>query len=86
MCFSVTCFSQILFQLRLVCRWGDSQSRDQGDVHFYDYHKDAFDPDTYPRAKFISEFGVMSLPSWHIYQQYSKEEDWDRESPMSAFR
>ncbi|KAK9831681.1 hypothetical protein WJX74_005808 [Apatococcus lobatus] len=69
-----------------VKRWGDSQSSDRGDVHFYDYVKDAFDPDTYPRAKFISEFGVMSLPSWHIFQQYSIQEDWNRESPMVNFR
>ena len=55
-------------------------------MHFYDYIKDAFDPDTYPRAKFISEFGVMSLPSWHVFQQYSIQDDWNRESPMANFR
>ena len=28
-------------------------------VHFYDYASDALDPATYPRAKFISEFGYI---------------------------
>ena len=73
-------------QLAAWCRWGDSGSWDQGDVHFYDYVNDAFDPDTYPRAKFVSEFGVMSLPSWHIYQQYTRSEDWNREGPQASFR
>ncbi len=33
-------------------------------VHFYDYQGDAFDPATYPPAKFVSEYGFMSLPSF----------------------
>jgi hypothetical protein len=33
-------------------------------VHFYDYASDALDPATYPRAKFVSEFGsVLALIS-----------------------
>lgn len=33
-------------------------------VHFYDYQSDALDPATYPAAKFVSECGFMSLPSF----------------------
>ena len=33
-------------------------------VHFYDYQSDALDPATYPAAKFVSEYGFMSLPSF----------------------
>lgn len=36
-------------------------------VHFWEDEKDAWDPDIYPRARFVTEFGVQSLPimsSW----------------------
>lgn len=45
-------------------RWGDVSDPAYGDVHFYDYTSDAFDPATYPPAKFVSEFGFMSFPSF----------------------
>ena len=47
-----------------MCRWGDVTDPRFGDLHFYDYAADAFDPGTYPPAKFVSEFGFMSLPSF----------------------
>ncbi len=46
------------------CSWGDVADPRYGDVHFYDYSSDAWDPATYPAAKFVSEFGFMSLPSF----------------------
>lgn len=46
------------------CRWGDVGDPRFGDIHFYSYAADAFSPATYPPAKFVSEFGVMSLPSF----------------------
>jgi beta-mannosidase len=47
-----------------LCRWGDTNSWEYGDAHFYTYCEDVFNPAVYPRAKFISEFGFMSLPSF----------------------
>ncbi|XP_017057225.2 beta-mannosidase-like isoform X2 [Drosophila ficusphila] len=44
----------------------DLQSPNFGDVHFWS-DKDAFSPETYPHARFVSEFGYASLPimsSW----------------------
>ena len=35
-----------------------------GDVHYYDYAGDALDPAGYPPAKFVSEFGYMSFPTF----------------------
>ncbi len=32
-----------------------------GDVHFYDYSANGLDALSYPRAKFISEFGCVLL-------------------------
>jgi beta-mannosidase len=34
-----------------------------GDVHFYDYKADGWDPASYPITRFMSEFGFQSLPS-----------------------
>ena len=37
-----------------------------GDVHFYDYLSDAFAPQTYPAAKFISEFGYQACGTFKL--------------------
>jgi hypothetical protein len=57
-------------------KWGDVTDPTQGDVHFYDYFSNLLDPNSYPKAKFISEFGYMSLPSFDSYAKQSKREDW----------
>ncbi len=56
------------------------------DIHFYNYLADVFDPELYPRAKFVSEFGFQSFPSWVLYRNYTSAEDWSRDSKMSAHR
>uniref|UniRef100_A0A1I8PT43 beta-mannosidase n=1 Tax=Stomoxys calcitrans TaxID=35570 RepID=A0A1I8PT43_STOCA len=46
----------------------EPQNPNYGDVHFWQDEKDAWDPDIYPRARFITEFGIQSLPvlaSWN---------------------
>ncbi|CAF0817691.1 unnamed protein product [Adineta ricciae] len=35
----------------------------QGDVHFYGYQDDSWNPNTYPITRFLSETGIQSLPS-----------------------
>jgi len=42
--------------------WGDVADPTRGDVHFYDYSMQCEDIDAYPRALFVSEHGVQSLP------------------------
>ncbi|KAL6782296.1 hypothetical protein ACKKBG_A06260 [Auxenochlorella protothecoides x Auxenochlorella symbiontica] len=69
-----------------VKRWGDVSDPAYGDVHFYDYTSDAFDPATYPPAKFVSEFGFMSFPSFSVYQTVTELGDWDLSSAMTDFR
>ena len=44
------------------------------------------DPKIYPRAKFISEFGFQSWPSWQLYRQVTERADWSPHSDMSEFR
>ena len=44
------------------------------------------DPKIYPGAKFISEFGFQSWPSWQLYRQVTERADWSPHSDMSEFR
>ncbi|XP_073820460.1 beta-mannosidase-like [Musca autumnalis] len=46
----------------------EPQNPNYGDVHFWEDEKDTWDPDIYPRARFITEYGFQSLPimaSWN---------------------
>ncbi|TMW52461.1 hypothetical protein DOY81_002476, partial [Sarcophaga bullata] len=46
----------------------EPQNPNYGDVHFWEDEKDGWDPDIYPRARFITEYGFQSLPvmaSWN---------------------
>ncbi|EDW58688.1 beta-mannosidase [Drosophila virilis] len=45
------------------------QDEHNGDVHFYDYFKDAWDPNTYPRPRFASEYGIQSLPGAYAWER-----------------
>uniref|UniRef100_A0A0A1WJB6 beta-mannosidase n=2 Tax=Zeugodacus cucurbitae TaxID=28588 RepID=A0A0A1WJB6_ZEUCU len=47
----------------------DLQSVNYGDVHFWQEYSDGCDPDIYPRARFVSEYGFPSMPaitSWNL--------------------
>ncbi|PSC75824.1 molecular chaperone [Micractinium conductrix] len=67
-------------------RWGDVASAAFGDVHYYNYAADALSPATYPPAKFVSEFGFMSLPSFAAYKRVTEPGDWRLGAPMTAWR
>lgn len=67
-------------------RWGNPNNPLFGDVHFYNYAADCLNPATYPRARFVSEFGYMSWPSWEDYRRVTVEEDWAVEAKMTAYR
>ncbi|CAF1285527.1 unnamed protein product [Rotaria sp. Silwood1] len=47
----------------------DPQDPLYGDVHFYGYHDDSWDPTTYPITRFLSETGIQSLPSLDTWYQ-----------------
>ena len=40
-----------------------------GDVHFYGYQDDSWNPNTYPITRFLSETGIQSLPSLDTWLQ-----------------
>lgn len=67
-------------------RWGNPNALEHGDVHHYDYDADCLDFDAYPEARFISEHGVMSLPSMSAYARVAEKADLSLNSTFSKFR
>jgi beta-mannosidase len=67
-------------------RWGAASTPSAGDVHFYDYACDCEDPASYPQARFISEFGFQTMPSFLTYRPISTQPDWNASSPLMEYR
>jgi len=44
-------------------------------VHFYDYTKDGWDPEIYPRPRFVSEYGFQSFPGTYAWQRSKNGDD-----------
>ncbi|XP_014417517.2 beta-mannosidase [Camelus ferus] len=57
-----------------------------GDVHFYDYTGDCWDWTIFPKARFASEYGYQSWPSFSTLEKVSSEEDWFYKSNFSLHR
>ena len=55
-------------------------------MHHYNYGDNCLDLTKLPRAKFVSEFGHQSWPSWALYKHVTEPEDWSYNSTMSEFR
>ncbi|XP_023292476.2 beta-mannosidase-like [Lucilia cuprina] len=53
----------------------DPQNPNYGDVHFWENEKDGMDPDIYPRARFISEYGFQSLPALTAWNRTINKND-----------
>nr|XP_016932331.1 beta-mannosidase isoform X1 [Drosophila suzukii] len=51
------------------------QDNHNGDVHFYDYTKDGWDPEIYPRPRFVSEYGFQSFPGTYAWQRSKNGDD-----------
>lgn len=69
-----------------VKRWNNSGLIQYGDVHYYDYSADCEDWTTYPKARFISEHGFQSFPSFDTYKSVLEEQDMNRDSDLLAYR
>ncbi len=50
----------------------DPNDSHYGDVHFYGYRNDSWDPTTYPITRFLSETGIQSLPSLDTWYEVTK--------------
>nr|XP_046269073.1 beta-mannosidase isoform X2 [Scatophagus argus] len=57
-----------------------------GDTHFYSYTPDCWDWRNFPRARFVSEFGFQSWPSFSTLQPVSIKEDWSYDSQFASHR
>lgn len=66
--------------------WGSASTATAGDVHYYNYNADCEDYTTFPEAKFVSEFGFQSHPSYLAYVPVSVEEDRNVDSEFFGFR
>ncbi|XP_071452047.1 beta-mannosidase [Hetaerina americana] len=55
----------------------DPQSRYYGDVHYYNYLADGWNPSIYPQCRFASEYGFQSLPSMETLKTSGPtSDDW----------
>jgi len=43
-----------------------------GDVHFYGFNNDSWNPNTYPTTRFLSETGSISQPSLDTWQEVTQ--------------
>ncbi|XP_059520315.1 beta-mannosidase isoform X1 [Myotis daubentonii] len=57
-----------------------------GDVHFYDYARDCWDWNIFPKARFASEYGYQSWPSFSTLEKVSSKVDWSYNSSFSSHR
>ncbi|XP_003737413.1 beta-mannosidase [Galendromus occidentalis] len=60
----------------------DPNSSLYGDVHFYNYLIDSWNPSNFPSARFVSEFGFQSFPSLRTWKQ-ATDTDEDLVFPLS---
>ena len=70
----------------MVMRWGDSQSSEYGDVHYYNYDADCWDLHKYPRPRFASEYGFQSMPSVPTLESVLLESDMNYHSEAIIHR
>ncbi|KAF9358556.1 hypothetical protein BGX34_008886 [Mortierella sp. NVP85] len=57
-----------------------------GDVHFYDYKHNGLHVENYPNARFVSEYGAQSMPSFKSWRKVSSLDDWHPLSRLSVHR
>uniref|UniRef100_A0A673TDD3 Beta-mannosidase n=1 Tax=Suricata suricatta TaxID=37032 RepID=A0A673TDD3_SURSU len=57
-----------------------------GDVHFYDYTNDCWNWKNFPKARFVSEYGYQSWPSFSTLEKVSSKKDWSYSSKFSLHR
>jgi beta-mannosidase len=56
-------------------------------MHFYDYTMDCEDDSKFPAARFVSEFGFQSQPSFETYRSVlNKTTDYFKDSEVLKYR
>ncbi|XP_053559474.1 beta-mannosidase isoform X3 [Bombina bombina] len=57
-----------------------------GDIHYYNYMADCWDWKEFPKARFASEYGFQSWPSFSTLDKVSLRDDWSYISNFSSHR
>ena len=57
-----------------------------GDLHYYNYFADAWNPNTYPNTRFSSEYGIQSFPSVKTLSLVSIPSDLSMQSQFTDHR
>ncbi|XP_023590506.1 beta-mannosidase isoform X3 [Trichechus manatus latirostris] len=57
-----------------------------GDVHYYSYSSDCWNWKLFPKARFVSEYGYQSWPSFNTLEKVSSKADWSFRSKFSLHR
>eukprot|EP00884_Botryococcus_braunii_P002498 jgi/Botrbrau1/12249/Bobra.0361s0012.2 len=66
--------------------WDKVWEPQSGDVHFYTVTDNPLVITTFPRARFVSEFGFQSFASFNSYKAMSDPSDWNYLSKATQFR
>ncbi|EHB13916.1 Beta-mannosidase, partial [Heterocephalus glaber] len=61
-------------------------SNHYGDVHFYNYNSDCWNWTVFPKARFVSEYGYQSWPSFSTLEKVSAKGDWSYNSTFARHR
>lgn len=62
--------------------WGRKESMTQGDSHYWGVWWGLEPIETYQKKvpRFMSEYGMQSMPTWYSIQKFSTPKDWDTSS------
>ncbi len=63
-------YGEFLYQSFLIC--DISKVFSVGDVHFYGFNNDSWNPTTYPITRFLSETGMISFPSLDTWLEVTR--------------
>jgi len=69
-----------------VGRWGDPNSQQYGDVHYYHEVDDCTNESYLPNARFVSEFGFYSYPSYYTWKNVTEPSDLTYNSMLMQHR
>ena len=64
----------------------DPDSSIYGDIHYYNYGSNGWDPKTFELTRFCSEYGYQSMPSFYSISEVSVPSDWNLISQFSNHR
>jgi beta-mannosidase len=70
-----------------ISNWGDKADMAKGNNHFWGVWHGEMDLDSLETwvPRFMTEYGMQSLPMWESIQDFTAPQDWSMNSPVMAF-